>query len=137
MKPVPPEVANAAVPLGRELFKLELGMALIDAGRETLAVGNGIAPVDPAPEDSVASSENEKALKDPSRSSSVVLSSVMLELGVGTEPETVTEAEPVGAGTVILADSNPPVESSIEADPDTETTAVPSGAVVFALIIDV
>jgi hypothetical protein len=131
---ISPDVANTAVPAGRDALKLGLGVALTDAGSVTFSDGSGIAPVDAASDSELsppASSENWNAPKDPpssSFSSSVV---VLLELGEGATAEAVSDENAVGAGIEMLADAggmtpDAPVERNTETAPDADTTAVPS-----------
>lgn len=130
-RPVAPEVTKAAVPLGKDEFRVGLGAALIDAGSEMFTDAGGITPVDAASDESVLSSfvmssEKLKAPKDPPPSPS---SSVPLELGVGTKADVVSEMNPVEAGMVMLADAGgrkpaEPVERSPDTNPDAEATLV-------------
>ena len=108
-KPVAPEVTKAAVPLGKDEFRV----GLVASDESVLS-------------SFVMSSEKLKAPKDPPPSPS---SSVPLELGVGTKADVVSEMNPVEAGMVMLADAGgrkpaEPVERSPDTNPDAEATLV-------------
>lgn len=140
---ISPDVTKTAVPTGRELLKLALGVALTDAGRVAFSDGCGTPPVDATSDSecpSVASSEKWKAPKDPPSSSSSSSGAVLLPLGEGIEPDAVSDTIPVGAGMEMLADaggmtSDAPVERITDTAPDWETMATPSETDAVALII--